>query len=284
MKQSGFACDIVTADTTTIEGYWLVRDNVTIDHDLQIGTGEKPGYLILVNGVTLTVNGSVMAENDTNRILAQSENYDEWGTLVINAKEGEPAIKTSGAERQLLIYGGKLVANSSGRGAENVELYDSVYNTAARFLKCTLDGADNNAWRGVTSLPFTTLVLEGCDHEDGEDSYLNYVSDTTVSHDVTCERCGYAANEPCTASGGYAPEDENGHYQLCKCGNRVGSTTSAHSMNTLPTEDGKKHVSRCRVCDYAANGTGEEDHDWNTATGACKTCGFAPVARVKKQQ
>ena len=271
-------CDIVTADTRTIAGWWIVQGNVTINGDLHMGSAaDGAGYLILADGATLTVNGSVYVDVNGCRIYAASENYENWGSLIIKADGDKAALTGNEGGSGLSIFSGRLEAYSaSGKGSVNVGLSNNM-----GYIKAT---ADNNKlayeeWVGNLGLSFTNLVLEYCDHchEDDEDeSYFQYVSDGAGSHRKTCKRCGYSKNEDCEANAGYKPNGEAGHDRLCECGYVLG--TSEHSMRTLPTEDGKKHISKCEVCGYAANGTGEADHVWDTTTGACTTCGFAPVA------
>ena len=271
-------CDVVTADTRTIAGWWIVQGNVTINGDLHMGSAaDGAGYLILADGATLTVNGSVYVDVNGCKIYAASENYENWGSLIIKADGDKAALTGNEGGSGLSILSGRLEAYSaSGKGSVNVGLSNNM-----GYIKAT---ADNNKlayeeWGGRLGLSFTNLVLEYCDHcheDDVDESYFQYVSDGAGSHRKTCKRCGYSKNEDCEANAGYEPKDENEHYQLCECGYEFG--TSAHSMNTLPTEDGKKHISKCEVCGYAANGTGEADHVWDTTTGACTTCGFAPVA------
>ena len=271
-------CDIVTADTRTIAGWWIVQGNVTINGDLHMGSAaDGAGYLILADGATLTVNGSVYVDVNGCKIYAASENYENWGSLIIKADGDKAALTGNEGGSGLSIFSGRLEAYSaSGKGSVNVGLSNNM-----GYIKAT---ADNNKlaydeWVGNLGLSFTNLVLEYCDHchEDDEDeSYFQYVSDGAGSHRKTCKRCGYSKNEDCEANAGYKPNGEAGHDRLCECGYVLG--TSEHSMRTLPTEDGKKHISKCEVCGYAANGTGEADHVWDTTTGACTTCGFAPVA------
>ena len=271
-------CDVVTADTGTIAGWWIVQGNVTINGDLHMGSAaDGAGYLILADGATLTVNGSVYVDVNGCKIYAASENYENWGSLIIKADGDKAALTGNEGGSGLSIFSGRLEAYSaSGKGSVNVGLSNNM-----GYIKAT---ADNNKlayeeWGGRLGLSFTNLVLEYCDHchEDDEDeSYFQYVSDDEGSHRKTCKRCGYSKNEDCEANAGYKPNGEAGHDRLCECGYEFG--TSEHSMRTLPTEDGKKHISKCEVCGYAANGTGEADHVWDTTTGACTTCGFAPVA------
>ena len=271
-------CNVVTADTGTIAGWWIVQGNVTINGDLHMGSAaDGAGYLILADGATLTVNGSVYVDVNGCKIYAASENYENWGSLIIKADGDKAALTGNEGGSGLSIFSGRLEAYSaSGKGSVNVGLSNNM-----GYIKAT---ADNNKlayeeWGGRLGLSFTNLVLEYCDHchEDDEDeSYFQYESDGAGSHRKTCERCGYSKSEDCEANAGYEPKDDKEHYQLCECGYEFG--TSEHSMRTLPTEDGKKHISKCEVCGYAANGTGEADHVWDTTTGACTTCGFAPVA------
>ena len=271
-------CDVVTADTGTIAGWWIVQGNVTINGDLHMGSAaDGAGYLILADGATLTVNGSVYVDVNGCKIYAASENYENWGSLIIKADGDKAALTGNEGGSGLSIFSGRLEAYSaSGKGSVNVGLSNNM-----GYIKAT---ADNNKlayeeWGGRLGLSFTNLVLEYCDHcheDDKDESYFKYRSDDAGSHTKTCERCNYGMSEPCTARAGYEPKDENEHYQLCECGYEFG--TSEHSMRTLPTEDGKKHISKCEVCGYAANGTGEADHVWDTTTGACTTCDFAPVA------
>ena len=271
-------CDIVTADTGTIAGWWIVQGNVTINGDLHMGSAaDGAGYLILADGATLTVNGSVYVDVNGCKIYAASENYENWGSLIIKADGDKAALTGNEGGSGLSIFSGRLEAYSaSGKGSVNVGLSNNM-----GYIKATADNNKlaYNAWDGQLNLSFTNLVLEYCDHchEDDEDeSYFQYVSDGGGSHRKTCKRCGYSKNEDCEANAGYEPKDDKEHYQLCECGYVL--DTSEHSMRTLPTEDGKKHISKCEVCGYAANGTGEADHVWDTTTGACTTCGFAPVA------
>mgnify|MGYP001080508994 CR=1 FL=1 len=115
-------CDVVTADTRTIAGWWIVQGNVTINGDLHMGSAaDGAGYLILADGATLTVNGSVYVDVNGCKIYAASENYENWGSLIIKADGDKAALTGNEGGSGLSILSGRLEAYSaSGKGSVNV--------------------------------------------------------------------------------------------------------------------------------------------------------------------
>ena len=257
------------ADFTDGQSYVVQGSDVTIHGNLTVG---GIGTLILCQGAKLTVEGALIC-SDSYSIYGQSDGGANAGQMVIkNSKGGGAAIRSSeNGAPTLSIYSGELEIHSGNSD----KLVDGVNLSSTNHIhKGTLDGtALSPAEWGVTSLKGGTLTLAYCTHDNG-----TYVSVNQTQHTKNCPDCGFAGTAvACGNKGsiGYVSDGANGHYQKCPCGNKFGDVIE-HTIETAPTNDGKKHTSMCRFCGYTPENGTEAEHSYDE-NGKCTVCLFQPI-------
>lgn len=200
--------------TWTAANYYVVKDDVTINGDFNVGYHRDAAYLILCDGATLTINGSLTVGRSLH-IYGQYPNNS--GKLYIN-NSGSPAIKSSdGNKQQIYVEGGNVTVNGD---IENVELKNGTSSNS--YMKCTIDGKELLAseWNGDKFSSFNSLRIEWCDHNAKD---RECISDGDSTHHERCKRCGFNW------------KSEN------------------HEKATVPTGDGNTHASGCTKCDYKSS-------------------------------
>ena len=271
---------LLTASDKNLSGkYYIVQGNITINGDLTVD-GSNNGGLVLCAGATLTVNGALIHTGGKKfYIYGQTKGGKGTGKLVINNSNGDgAAIQSTGNDAYLKINSGvvEIRAGKSDKLADGVTLYST-----GSIHKGTLDDkvVPHTEWSQNPSITGKTLVLEYCEHPNPK--YTHNTPNGGTHHIKSCDQCGFntgSAPKPadCTAdkTKGYDQGDENGHYALCICGNRVGEK-SQHTMKTTWTDDGLYHTSKCAVCGYTPAGSDKEQHSYDSSTGKCTVCGYA---------
>lgn len=265
----------LTATDTDLSGkFYIVQGDITIDGDLAVdGTGN--GGLVLAAGATLTINGALKHKGGNMFcIYGQTSSSGETGQLIIkNSKDDGAAIRTTAASTSstpsLHICSGKVTihSGSSQKLVEGVELYST-----SKIHKGTLDGkaVSPAAWTSKSVIEGNTLVLAYCNHDQA-----TYTPSDAAQHTKHCADCGFAGRQAGTCifngAGGYEQGDTDGHYSKCICGNK-GSEKTAHSITTMPTENGTKHTSRCKDCGYTPENSTAQVHTYQD--GICTACGY----------
>ena len=265
---------LTASDRSLNNQFYIVQGNITIDGDLTVD-GTKVGGLVLAAGATLTINGA-LKHNGGNMfcIYGQTSSSGETGQLIIkNSKDDGAAIRTTAASASstpsLEICSGKVTIHSgrSQKLVEGVELYST-----SKIHKGTLDDKAvlPEAWTSKRLIAGNTLVLAYCNHD-----HATYTPSGAAQHTKHCADCGFAGTQAGTCifngAGGYEQGDIGGHYSKCVCGN-TGSEKAAHTVTTMPTEDGTKHTSRCKDCGYTSGDNAGETHTY--VNGKCSACGY----------
>lgn len=260
--------------------FYIVQSDMTINGDLTVD-GSQMGGLVLCGGATLTVNGALIhTGGNAFYIYGQTKDGKGTGKLVINNSNGkDAAIRLEGTGYVHLGINSGVVELHGGSAQKLVDGV-GLYSTKP-IHKGILNGkvVSPSEW-GASKIEGTSLVLEYCDH-------LNptYTPSGSAKHKKICDQCGFnvTASSPkladCTfdGTGGYAQDDENGHYALCICGNRATAATE-HDMKTTWTDDGQWHTSKCTACGY----TSGEPAPHTYKDGTCTVCGYACPHKVVK--
>ncbi len=261
------------------EKFYVVKANETvlIHGDLTVGRNTA---IFLCDNSTLKVTGSLNVAASGACIYGQTSTHkaEDAGALIIQNITGEAgAAVRSKWDCSLQIRGGRLELNggTSKQLTDNVGLYSEGSN--GKIMKGTLDGKalTLDKWDGVQALMGSTLVLEYCRHTDND--LLDYKYDGNDKHHLHCDVCGLDyRSEACNFDDGdVVNAGAKGHYRTCWCGNQE-STATPHTPISVPTSDGKRHISGCQYCDYTSGDP--ESHNWDHTTGECTVCGFQPVA------
>ena len=260
--------------------FYIVQSDMTINGDLTVD-GSQMGGLVLCGGATLTVNGALIhTGGNAFYIYGQTKDGKGTGKLVINNSNGkDAAIRLEGTGYVHLGINSGVVELHGGSAQKLVDGV-GLYSTKP-IHKGILNGkvVSPSEW-GASKIEGTSLVLEYCNH-------LNptYTPSGSAKHKKICDQCGFnvTASSPkladCTfdGTGGYAQDDENGHYALCICGNRATAATE-HDMKTTWTDDGQWHTSKCTACGY----TSGEPAPHTYKDGTCTVCGYACPHKVVK--
>ena len=273
-SRSGLICEDSNGDASFTDAqFYVVRenDNVTIRGNLTIGGSCA---LILCQGAKLTVEGALICSGSYS-IYGQSDGGANAGRLVIKNslnENGGAAIRSDSTYPPSLgIYSGELEIHSGNSD----KLVDGVKLSSTRHIhQGTLDSTavSPEVW-GADSLKGGTLTLAYCTHDNA-----TYVSANQTQHTKHCPDCGFAGTAmACGNNGsiGYVSDGANGHYKKCPCGNKFGEKI-AHTTETAPTNDGKKHTSMCGFCGYTPESGTEAEHSYDE-NGKCTVCKFQPI-------
>ena len=275
---------LLTASDKNLSGkYYIVQGNITINGDLTVD-GSQMGGLVLCDGATLTVKGALIHTGGSafyiyGQTLATGSNGT--GKLVIkNSLDNGAAIRSDNTyPPSLSINSGvvEICAGSSKQLVDGVSLFSSK-----PIHKGILDGnvVPLSDWSQKPSISGTSLDLEYCEHPNPA-----YTPSGSAKHKKSCAQCGFNTSGlsqnlvDCTfdGTGGYDQGDENGHYALCICGNKVGSQIP-HDLKATCTDDGQFHTSKCKDCGYTPAGSGKEQHTYKD--GKCTVCGYACPHKV----
>ncbi len=238
------SCVELTASTTTWEKEWYVvqqdttiSGKVTVSEDYQV-------KLILCDGATLTINGSVTLYGETTApqltIYGQSVGT---GRMTVTNKDGSALIGV-GATAYIRLLGGTLTATGSGKACVDVDCWNHYTEKCVPNdpVKCVGDPVNDS-----------TVTISKCLNHDFE--YLRNTAKTQHAH--VCKLCGYsttwndfATNEyvNCVYDQ-YVPVDSEYHSVSCICGN-VKTSAEAHTM-------GNNGV--CTKCYYGATAAAKID-------------------------
>ena len=281
-------CEVVDNTTTALVAplYYMIPDSTNVElPSLNVQcTREKSVYLYLGTNATLTISGPLTFENGSCLYVYGAS--DGSGKIIINnTNSNSAAIHADdvSASSYLSVCGGTVeITSTSGLITNGVELVNGS-GYSCRYMEYTIDGEpvaynDNKDRLSGTAIEGTNLSLEWCDHDD-----VTYTSSGDTQHIKECAQCGFEGKAyDCGTDGffdGYVSGGEDGHYELCACGNRIGTAPTPHTEQAIPTSDGRKHITGCGICGYTT-GT-PEDHIFDGTAeipGECTECGFAPVA------
>ena len=270
---------LLTGTETTLSGqYYVVQGTVTIDGDLTVD-GSQEGGLVLCQDAKLTINGALIhTGGDKFYIYGQSNNGADTGELIINNSNGDGAAiwTASTYDARLGINSGKVTV-ISGISKELIGDHITLYSTKA-IHEGILDGEAKlpSEW-GNSSISGGKLVLEYCGHD-----HAAYTPSGDTHHKKSCAQCGFnTGSSPKIADCGsdgfdrYVSVDDTNHRQKCPCGNTFGEKIE-HMIETVPTNDGKKHTSMCRICGYTPESGTETEHSYDK-NGECTVCHFQPI-------
>ena len=277
IKRTGEYAEEIQGSADWTEKVYIVKadSTVTIHGDLTVGRNTT---IILCDNSRLIVTGSLNLKSD-GYIYGQTSTHqaEDAGKLIVQNTVDAGAAVRSTSGYGLSIYGGsmELHGGTSKQLTDNVGLYSEGSN--GKIMKGTLDGKalTLDKWDGVQALMGSTLVLEYCRHTDND--LLDYKYDGNDKHHLHCDVCGLDyRSEACNFDDGdVVNAGAKGHYRTCWCGNQE-STATPHTPISVPTSDGKRHISGCQYCDYTSGDP--ESHNWDHTTGECTVCGFQPVA------
>lgn len=270
---------VLTENNTTLSGkYYIVQGDITISGDLTVD-GSKEGGLVLCQGAKLTINGALIHTGGKQfYIYGQSNNGADTGELIINNSNGDgAAIRTASTyDARLGINSGKVTV-ISGNSKELIGDHITLYSTKS-IHKGILDGEAKlpSEW-GNSSISGGKLVLEYCGHD-----HAAYTPSGDTHHKKSCAQCGFnTGSSPKIADCGsdgfdrYVSVDDTNHRQKCPCGNTFGEKIE-HMIETVPTNDGKKHTSMCGICGYTPESGTETEHSYDK-NGECTVCHFQPI-------
>ena len=270
---------LLTGTETTLSGqYYVVQGTVTIDGDLTVD-GSQEGGLVLCQDATLTINGALIhTGGDKFYIYGQSNNGADTGELIINNSNGDgAAIRTASTyDARLGINSGKVTV-ISGISKELIGDHITLYSTKS-IHEGILDGEAKlpSEW-GNSSISGGKLVLEYCGHD-----HAAYTPSGDTHHKKSCAQCGFnTGSSPKIADCGsdgydrYVSVDDTNHRQKCPCGNTFGEKIE-HMIETVPTNDGKKHTSMCGICGYTPESGTETEHSYDK-NGECTVCHFQTI-------
>ena len=270
------SCERITStkSTKTLGDFsYVVDQDATIEGDLIVGKSSLT-RLMLCDGATLTVNGALILQCNRLYIYGQTGSNGVGKLIVKNSESAGAAVRNDGGSA-LYIYGGNVELN--GGASKQITEDNTKLVSNGKITMGTLDGKELtlDAWSGVQALMGSKLVLKYCEHNNEDTEFVH--DEGANTHHRHCNACGLDyGSESCNFNGGDTINaGADGHYRTCWCGNQE-STPTGHTFVSVPTEDGKRHISGCQYCDYTSGDP--ESHTWNYTTGECTVCGFQPVA------
>ena len=285
LKEDTSITGVLYDGSATLEGdrTYIVEGETVINGDLTI-KGSVP-KLVLCKNAKLTVNGSLILNCKMLEIYGSTDSLSRSESGVLSINSTGTAIKstyqdeaTSGTT--VYCFGGKLTAQSeSGIFTEKITLRTTLNNENTSIMKCTIDGkimppAEWIGW-SFKDLEGSSLTIEYCGHDDA-----TYESVTESMHKKKCADCGFVGAAKACADDkftvGYESDGADGHYKKCPCGNKYDWV--GHSVDYVPTNDGKQHIYGCTVCDWKSDDGPEEHKKWDEY-GACGDCKFQPILK-----
>ena len=275
------SCERITSTkaTKTLGDFsYVVDQDATIEGDLIVGKSSLT-RLMLCDGATLTVNGALILQCNRLYIYGQTGSNGVGKLIVKNSESAGAAVRNDGGSA-LYIYGGNVELN--GGTSKQITDGKAALHSNSKITKGTLDGKalKLNEWNDKEALAGSKLVLKYCEHDNEDTEFVH--DEGANTHHRHCDACGLDyGSESCNFNGGdVVNAGAEGHYRTCWCGNQE-STTTEHTLVSVPTRDGQGHVSGCAYCDYKSGGFGDP-HNWydetGKNTGECQDCGFSPVA------
>lgn len=257
--------DYIITPTTTVwntsDGYYFVKDNVTINGDVMVGENVS---LFLYDGATLTINGSVKISGAKGLTIYGQSTGDNAGRMIVNHPDGHAFELPRGSygEAAIRMISGRLEAAGKDRAlGENVYIYKEWSANSTPIL-CVADGKrvratasktnpDEPHWssnKGQSAFSPKSFTLQWCDHENEEWEYFKV--------------------------------DDQNHYKVRKwCNWRDGGANGVekHDLALKPTADGKGHSGKCQ-CGYGIDQV--QEHTWDTDKITCTVCKFKKAAHT----
>lgn len=281
-----------SGDTALTAGYHVVSPGkkVTIDGDVTLEAAGDT-YIILCQGASLTIKGSVTIPGGHGLHIYGTSSGSTVPMTVTNPDGC--AFKSADFSNPAYVYmnGCVLTATGKERALENgVYLKSGDGSDYQMSIKCTnndtgekvkASGTEGEYWcsnEGDHDFSAGSFTLESCDHPG--DAWMCQKA-TVNTHSETCSLCGYRKGGPGYTVGCYFDItdkfiiEEGGHKAICECGNV--DTLKEHVFDSVATDDGKGHTSRCGKCLYTQAGSSVTLHTYNE-NGECKDCYFKPLA------
>ena len=265
-------------ETWNAAAIYLIKSDVTIKGNLTVSPSVGEVRLVLGAGAKLTIEGAlILGGGGEFYIYGVSNNGKNAGRLIIENPEGAGAAvrSTDAGTPTIHIFSGELEIHGNGQ-----KLIDGAKLESTNHIhKGTLDDEVlSPAEWGVTSLEGGKLVIEYCTHDNDDQEYVAD-SGSSDTHHRYCTACGFTwASEECFTGGflsGIRSIGEAGHTLKCICGREKTESHTEERGKTVPTLDGKGHVSKSCVCGYTSEKP--EEHTYIESTnGSCDTCGFMP--------
>lgn len=257
--------DYIITPTTTVwntsDGYYFVKDNVTINGDVMVGENVS---LFLYDGATLMINGSVKISGAKGLTIYGQSTGDNAGRMIVNHPDGHAFELPRGSygEAAIRMISGRLEAAGKDRAlGENVYIYKEWSANSTPIL-CVADGQKVRAtasktnpdapyWssnKGQSAFSPKSFTLQWCNHQDEKWEYIS--------------------------------ADDTNHYKVREwCNWRDGGETGkeSHNQETKPTADGKGHSGKCQ-CGYGSGAV--EAHTWGADNITCTVCNFKKAAHT----
>ena len=280
IKRTGEYAEEIQGSADWTEKVYIVKadSTVTIHGDLTVGRNTT---IILCDNSRLIVTGSLNLKSN-GYIFGQTSTHkaENAGTLIVQNTVDAGAAVRSTSGYGLSIYGGSMELH--GGAGKQITDGKATLHSNSKITKGTLDGKalKLNEWNDKEALAGSKLVLKYCEHDNEDTEFVH--DEGANTHHRHCNACGLDyRSESCNFNGGDTINaGAEGHYRTCWCGNKE-STTTEHTLVSVPTRDGQGHVSGCAYCDYKSGGFGDP-HNWydetGKNTGECQDCGFSPVA------
>ena len=257
-------CTEITADTTTLtDGWCVVKEDVTISGDLLV-TGPKYVHLILCDGKTLTVTGSVRLQN-ANYSLCIYGQREHTGTLKTGSAESTvPAIAAdaTGGRSYLYIYGGTVTVQAK----EGTPSIGETKNS---------DGLSFKTGSEMKTVPTDSLYTYMYWYDDSgvsltitkcKDHVWEYTDYGEQRHTASCTLCSKDGGMAAHSYDTLQSTDVENHTFACACG---ATKTENHTLTCTPNADGLSHSTECSVCGYTA---AAERHNFNQTDDYGKKC------------
>ncbi len=230
----------------------------------------------------------------SNRVNHSAENADAWES---DANGHWQLCKCT--EKVNADVHDSTILTDNGNGTHNESCSVCEYVVNENVICTPIDGDYNESqhW-GVcacgATVDATSHTLEYSDNGDNSHKVFcdcGYVATASEAHNTTgvtdygadsashwkvCTDCGASANvTPHSAKDSNWNHDENGHWQLCVCGEKVNSTS--HSAWSYTPAEYDQHTVKCGTCEYSyiedCDTTGAEwSYDENKHWKACALC------------
>ena len=267
-------CTEITADTTTLtDGWYVVKEDVTISGDLLV-KGPKYVQLILCDGKTLTVTGSVRLQN-ANYSLCIYGQSEHTGTLKAGSAESTvPAIAADAADGRsyLNIYGGTVTVQAKEGTYSIGETTNSdglSFQTGSEMKTVPTDSLNTYMyWYDNTGV---SLTITKC-----KDHVWTYTDCNEQRHTVICKLCSKDGGTVAHSYDTLQSTNAENHTFACVCG---ATSTENHTLTSTPNADGLTHKISCKRCGWTS---ADEKHTFGE-NGDC-VCGIGKSAEYGGQE
>ena len=267
-------CTEITADTTTLtDGWYVVKEDVTISGDLLV-KGPMYVHLILCDGKTLTVTGSVRLQN-ANYSLCIYGQSEHTGTLKAGSAESTvPAIAAdaAGGRSYLNIYGGTVTVQAKKDTYSIGETTNSdglSFQTGSEMKTVPTDSLNTYMyWYDNSGV---SLTITKC-----KDHVWEYTDCDEQGHTAICELCSKDGGMVAHSYDTLQSTDAENHTFACVCG---ATSTEKHTLTSTPNDDGLTHKISCKRCGWTS---ADEKHTFGE-NGDC-VCGRGKSAEYGGQE